>query len=250
MIIGENHSPFPHLQALCAERGIEKHSLSQVFQDLGIQFDLEGNDVLNIRLNRTVWPGRYLERGFLTAEIEVFEPKIKSWLKSGLSFGKTGEEGDQDIPVKDARPKPATNPTEPSDPIRYSLEALSSSVFPLEWQTLLTRLLTREKPSSLRQGEWNGVFYQVHLWLGKDKEQFQKIIHKGWTPRDVFGCHGKKPRNRYDCMGLILLLEDKTIQSVTHEFIEIKTPSGAIQTYYKPKPLYVPSDKITLDLLT
>ena len=131
-----------------------------------------------------------------------------------------------------------------------NLYTLSSSVFPLEWQTLLTRLLTREKPSSLRQGEWNGVFYQVHLWLGKDKEQFQKIIHKGWTPRDVFGCHGKKPRNRYDCMGLILLLEDKTIQSVTHEFIEIKTPSGAIQTYYKPKPLYVPSDKITLDLLT
>ena len=187
MIIYENHSPFPHLQALCAERGIEKHSLSQVFQDLGIQFDLEGNDVLNIRLNRTVWPGRYLERGFLTAEIEAFEPKIKSWLKSGLSFGKTGEEEDQDIPVKDAHPKPAPNPTESSDPIRHSLDVLSSSVFPLQWQTLLTRLLT--------SGRGNGMVFYIKSISGSEKTRnsSKRSSKKDGHPEMFLGAMVKNP---------------------------------------------------------
>ena len=247
---------FPHLQALCAERGIEKQSLRQVFDDLGLQFDRDGNDVLKIRLNHTVWPGRYLERGRLTAEIEVFDPQIKAWLQArqfcqeaaGKSDRETlkaiDQEGVGKVQQKSTAPSPQSAAL-----VEGCLEVLASGSLPLEWRALLTRLLTRERPFSVRRRIWEGVLHQVHLWLGQDKGQLEEIVQKGWTLGDIFGCHGKKPQNRSDCMGLILLVEEKTIQSVTVESIKIKTSSGAIQSYYKPPPFYQPSDKTSLDLL-
>ena len=118
---------------------------------------------------------------------------------------------------------------------------------PAAFELTLTTILTRAKPTSLSQVKWDFVLMQARLWIEEGKSQLENIIKNGWTLQDIFGCHQTSPGNRYECMGMLLLLQVKTIETVNQDCILFKTASGATQSYWRPQ-LISPA-QTTLDFL-
>jgi hypothetical protein len=63
----------------------------------------------------------------------------------------------------------------------------------------------------------------------------------GWTAHDLFGLHTPADRphptysrlSRYDCTGLIWLLEGRSVVALTDSVAAIENPSGAITIYHR-----------------
>ncbi len=106
---------------------------------------------------------------------------------------------------------------------------------PLVWQLALAKTLNRPRPSKIIEDKWFAIIAQIHQWLNQDIGQLKKIIADGWTIQDIFGCHYANPQ-RLDHMGLLLLLQDKTIERVNMGAITLKTSAGAMQCFYKRLP--------------
>jgi hypothetical protein len=115
---------------------------------------------------------------------------------------------------------------------------------PSEWKESIETLLTRQKPECFNKVIWANINLQVKEL---SKSSFLKrIVQHGWSLKDIFGCHPTHPNQRYDYMGLLMLLEagHKTVHDVTKEGIILKTHTGAFQTcrrFITPIP-----DQITL----
>jgi hypothetical protein len=71
----------------------------------------------------------------------------------------------------------------------------------------------------------------------------------GWTPRDLFGLH-EVPSNphhtyqrlaRYDCTGLVWLIQGCQVVALTRATAAIRMPTGSVTTYRRHhKPAYGP----------
>lgn len=105
--------------------------------------------------------------------------------------------------------------------------------YPEPWNIACLGTLTRPQPKEICDKQWNTVLTQLHRWIGQDSEQLREIIEKKWTLSHIFGCHKVSPQCRYDCMGLLLLIQGKTIEQIHDDRIVLKTSSGATQTFYK-----------------
>jgi hypothetical protein len=68
-------------------------------------------------------------------------------------------------------------------------------------------------------------------------------IECGWSDLDVFGCHPGRPDQRFDCMGLALLLDRCEIVRIDESGADLMTATGARQ-HYRRRPL--PADTISL----
>lgn len=117
---------------------------------------------------------------------------------------------------------------------------------PEPWQLTLTNALTRSCPAKISSNKWGAIIKQLQLWI-EQPEQLQEIIAKDWSLKNIFGCHLTHPLIRYDCMGLLMLIQNKTIIEVSSDWITLKTKSGAIQTH--KRPLLPLPEQTTLDLL-
>jgi hypothetical protein len=58
----------------------------------------------------------------------------------------------------------------------------------------------------------------------------------GWTTEDVFGLHAAAPNARFDCMGLVPLLNGREVTSIAADKATIATASGATITYCRHRP--------------
>src|SRR5215208_7445804 len=61
-------------------------------------------------------------------------------------------------------------------------------------------------------------------------------IRCGWSDLDVFGCHPTRPDARFDCMGLVLLLDRVEVVGVDEHGADLETSTGARQRYRR-RPL-------------
>ena len=60
----------------------------------------------------------------------------------------------------------------------------------------------------------------------------------GWDTLDVFGCHQEAPAARFDCMGLVMLLNRCEILAIDERGADLVTASGARQRFRRrPLPL-------------
>jgi hypothetical protein len=119
-------------------------------------------------------------------------------------------------------------------------EKLAPYHLPPEGKEAVEKILTRSKPKGFSDKFWTGLCFNTE----KITPHLTTLIQCGWTLKNIFGCHPTHPSQRYECMGLLLLLEDNTIHEVTEGSITLKTRTGAIQTYRRhvtPLP-----DQITL----
>lgn len=94
-------------------------------------------------------------------------------------------------------------------------------------------LLSRRCPKNIRGKRWDSISRGIRILLSPNNRHLDDIRRHGWSMVDIFGCHEDAPDKRYDCMGVILLLDGRYIDSISEFGITLKTRTGAIQTYRK-----------------
>ena len=63
-----------------------------------------------------------------------------------------------------------------------------------------------------------------------------EAIGCGWSDLDVFGCDDNAPTARFDCMGLVLLLNRCEVVSIDEHGADVVTEGGARQRFRR-RPL-------------
>jgi hypothetical protein len=106
--------------------------------------------------------------------------------------------------------------------------------------------LERRCPAHVEPGRWQLAVDDGRRFLTRWGEQADAL---GWTARDLFGLH-EVPSNphpsyrrliRYDCTGLIWLLQGCSVVALTESTAAIRMTTGSILTYRKDnKPAYGP----------
>jgi hypothetical protein len=101
-------------------------------------------------------------------------------------------------------------------------------------------------PAHVEPARWQQALQDGRRFLAEWGEQAEAL---GWTARDLFGLH-EVPTNphptyqrlsRYDCTGLIWLLQGCPVVALTEATAAIKMPTGNVTTYRKHnKPAYGP----------
>jgi hypothetical protein len=101
-------------------------------------------------------------------------------------------------------------------------------------------------PTHVESARWQQALQDGRRFLAEWGEQAEAL---GWTARDLFGLH-EVPANphptyqrlsRYDCTGLIWLLQGCPVVALTGETAAIKMPTGSVTTYRRHnKPAYGP----------
>jgi hypothetical protein len=106
--------------------------------------------------------------------------------------------------------------------------------------------LERCCPGHVDPGRWQQAVEDGRRFLTEWGEQAEVL---GWTPRDLFGLHevpidphpSYRRLSRYDCTGLIWLLQGCSIMALTESTAAIRMSTGSIVTYRKHnKPAYGP----------
>jgi hypothetical protein len=100
--------------------------------------------------------------------------------------------------------------------------------------------LERRCPEYVEPGRWHQAVEDGRRFLAHWGEQADAL---GWTARDLFGLH--EPPSiphptyqrlaRYDCTGLIWLLQGCPVVALTQATAAVKMPTGTITTYRKHK---------------
>jgi len=106
---------------------------------------------------------------------------------------------------------------------------------PRRWAQGFAALCTMPAPTGFSSERWRrivdaaGVF--LNLWAAK-------AIACGWSDLDVFGCGVTAPDRRFDCMGLVLLLDRWEVSGVDEAGADLVTETGT-PLRYRRRPLPV-----------
>ena len=115
--------------------------------------------------------------------------------------------------------------------------------------TRLTRILEeleRRCPLYINSADWEQAVGDGREFLARWGQQADAL---GWTAHDLFGLHPIPERpvasyrrlSRYDCTGLVWLLQGRHVVALTADTAAIQTESGGILAYRKNnKPAYGP----------
>lgn len=115
--------------------------------------------------------------------------------------------------------------------------------------TRLTRILEeleRRCPLYIDLADWEQAVGDGREFLARWGQQADAL---GWTAHDLFGLHPIPERpvasyrrlSRYDCTGLVWLLQGRHVVALTADTAAIQTESGGILAYRKNnKPAYGP----------
>ncbi len=63
-----------------------------------------------------------------------------------------------------------------------------------------------------------------------------KASECGWSDLDVFGCDRDRPDARFDCMGVVLLLDRMEVVEIDADGADLRSPAGAMLRYRR-RPL-------------
>jgi hypothetical protein len=101
-------------------------------------------------------------------------------------------------------------------------------------------------PDHVPPGRWEKAVADGRRFLATWGSQAEAM---GWTAADLFGLHTPpaKPHpsynrlSRYDCSGLVWLLQGRPVVALTETTASIRNPTGTITTYRRyNKPSYRP----------
>lgn len=100
------------------------------------------------------------------------------------------------------------------------------------------RELERRCPAHIEPTDWQQAVEDGRLFLATWGEKAEAL---GWTSAELFGLHTPPERpavtycrlSRYDCTGLIWLLQDRPVIALTTDTAAIQTASGRALTYRK-----------------
>jgi hypothetical protein len=104
---------------------------------------------------------------------------------------------------------------------------------PRSWAEGFAALCAMPPPTGISPERWRRIVDAagkfLDTWTGT-------ATAFGWTDLDVFGCHAKRPDVRFDCMGLVTLLDRCEVVGVDEQGADLVTATGARQRYRR-RPL-------------
>jgi hypothetical protein len=105
---------------------------------------------------------------------------------------------------------------------------------PREWAEGFAALCAMPPPTGFRPDRWQRIIEVTGVFLDRWAGE---AIRCGWSDLDVFGCDPTAPTARFDCMGLVLLLDRCEIVVIDRDGAELITVTGARQRFYRrPMP--------------
>jgi hypothetical protein len=91
---------------------------------------------------------------------------------------------------------------------------------PREWTEGLAVLCAMPAPTGFSAARWKQIIEGASAFL---QRWGSEAARSGWTTLDVFGCHGDRPDIRFDCMGIVLLLDRAEVTAVDPQGATLKT---------------------------
>jgi hypothetical protein len=118
------------------------------------------------------------------------------------------------------------------DPAEFSERAaiIEANGVPREWAEGLAVLDTMQRPVGYSPSRWAQVVNDAAMFLDRWGRQAAAL---GWRALDVFGVNPDAPETRYDCAGLVPLLQGRSIIAITADTARIDCGSGAFMTFYR-----------------
>ena len=111
---------------------------------------------------------------------------------------------------------------------------------PRAWAEGFAALSTMPAPTGFSSARWQRIVDAAGGFLDR---WASKAIECGWSDIDVFGCDADAPDRRFDCMGLVLLLDRVEVVGIDAEGADLQSPDGVMQRYRR-RPL--PTHTISL----
>ena len=99
---------------------------------------------------------------------------------------------------------------------------------PEAWTQGVADLLAMPCPASCPAERWEALREDSYTFLRDHAAQAHDL---GWTALDLFGVHPEKPWARFDCMGLVPLLNGAGVTALSDIEVVIEKPSGARLTF-------------------
>jgi hypothetical protein len=106
---------------------------------------------------------------------------------------------------------------------------------PKRWAEGYAALSSMPGPAGFLPERWARIIDAAGVFIDK---WAAKAIACGWTDIDIFGCDGAAPDRRFDCMGLIMLVDHFEMVAIDPAGADLRAlTGGALQRYRrKPKP--------------
>jgi hypothetical protein len=104
---------------------------------------------------------------------------------------------------------------------------------PRSWAEGYAALCAMSPPSGFWPERWRRVVDVTGVFLDRWADT---AIACGWTDLDVFGCDPVRPAARFDCMGLVLLLDRCEVVGVDEAGADLVMNTGARQRFRR-RPL-------------
>ncbi len=99
---------------------------------------------------------------------------------------------------------------------------------PEAWAQGVADLLAIARPASCPEAKWQVLRKDAYRFL---RDWAARAHELGWTVLDLFGVHPVKPWVRFDCMGLVPLLNGARVTALSDLEAVIEMPSGARLTF-------------------
>jgi hypothetical protein len=131
---------------------------------------------------------------------------------------------------------PAAAPTSRSRPGERVVLLHVPRGVPSEWGEGVLALLTAPAPAPFNADRWRTIQDDAVRFL---QARGAEACRLGWTGRDLFGVHRHAPLVRYDCMGLVPLLDGCQVAALTEDGAVLVTRSGARQTFRRHQAIVV-----------
>lgn len=101
---------------------------------------------------------------------------------------------------------------------------------PETWTQGVADLLAMTCPASCPDAKWQALREDAYTFL---RDHAARAHGLGWTEYDLFGAHPAKPWVRFDCMGLVPLLNGTKVTALSDIEAVIEKPNGARVTFHR-----------------
>ncbi len=101
---------------------------------------------------------------------------------------------------------------------------------PEAWTQGVADLLAMARPASCPPARWQTLRENTYHFLRDHAANAHRL---GWTAHDLFGVHPEKPWARFNCMGLVPLLNGARVTALSDTEAVIEKPNGARLTYHR-----------------
>ena len=110
---------------------------------------------------------------------------------------------------------------------------------PRAWAEGYAALSSMPAPAGFSSERWSRIVDAAGNFI----DRYAGVaIECGWSDLDVFGCDPDRPDARFDCMGLVLLLDRCEIIGIDEDGADLVTETGTRQRYRRrPLPVHTVS---------